>query len=259
MKEKVNQIQARLHQVRPLILNITNKVSMDFVANGLLSVGASPIMSHDASEMEELVNLASCVVINIGTLDAPFIALAETAMALANGLKKPIILDPVGAGATFLRTATAKRFLTTFDISIVRGNASEIAALSPECQHAVQTKGVDSTLNSTETISFAQTLSQAYDTVVAMSGATDVICDPQRTETLTYGSPTMPYVVGTGCLLSAVIAAFHAVHADPFEASVYASYFYALAGERAALKTNLPGSFKTYFLDALHQALCVDF
>lgn len=249
MIEKISMLKRRISQDRPLILNITNAVTTDFIANGLLSVGASPIMSHALCEMEELVNMVAAVVINIGTLDDAFVTLADETAKLANLLKKPIILDPVGAGATHYRTTVCKQLLSQRDIAIIRGNAGEIMALSGDVLH---TKGVDSTIGTEFAIESAQMLARHYDVVVAMSGATDVIADTIRVEQVARGSALMPLITGTGCLLSAVVASFYAVHQDPFEASFFASYFYAVCGERAALKTSLPGSFKVHFLDALH-------
>lgn len=247
-----NQLKQKIVTGRPLILNITNDVTPDFIANGLLSLGASPVMSRDESEIEELVRYASAVVINIGTLDKAFQSLARSACDVACCLKKPIILDPVGAGATDLRTTFANELLSTYDIAILRGNASEIGALSGRVG---QTKGVDSTEESRSMKEAACILAEKYDCVVAMSGAVDVVTCSGRSEEIARGSALMPLVVGTGCLLSAVLAAFHAVHQDAFEAALYGSYFYALCGERAAAQSAFPGSFRVAMIDALYQYL----
>lgn len=249
MSENISTLQRCISNTRPLILNITNAVTTDFIANGLLSLGASPIMSHALCEIEELVHLATAVVINIGTLDDDFVRLAEETARIANLLNKPVILDPVGAGATHYRTSISQQLLSAREIAIIRGNASEIMALAGQI---ADTRGVDSTMSTELAIEAAQMLARRYDVVVAMSGAIDVIVDATRMKHVRRGSALMPLITGTGCLLSAVVAAFHAVHQDAFEAAVAASFFYAVSGERAALKTNLPGSFKVHFLDALH-------
>ncbi len=247
-----NTLKKKIVSAHPLILNITNNVTPDLIANGLLSLGASAVMSQDVAEIEELTQDASAVVINIGTLDETFKSLASTTCEIATTLKKPIILDPVGAGATRLRTTFASELLSNYDISIVRGNASEISALSGKIG---KTKGVDSTENTQDVKDIAQAMAVKHNCVIAMSGAVDVITSATRTEEIARGSALMPLVVGTGCLLSAVVGAFHAVHSDAFEAAFYGSYFYALCGERAAAQSASPGSFRVAMIDALYQYL----
>jgi hydroxyethylthiazole kinase len=249
MIEKINRIRQHILEERPLILNITNAVTADFVANGLLSMGASPVMSHALCEIEELVALSSAVMVNIGTLSDNFNQLAKKTCRIANNLKKPIILDPVGAGATHYRTSVCKQLLSETNIAIIRGNAGEVMALAGQMSH---TKGVDSLIGTAFAVESAQMLARYHGIVVAMSGETDVITDGTRIEKITRGSELMPLITGTGCLLTAVVAAFHAVCEDAFDAAAYASYFYAVSGERAARDTSLPGSFKVHFLDALH-------
>lgn len=252
MNTLVNALKKNIVDLNPLVLNITNSVTPDVIANGLLSLGASPVMSHDVAEIEELVSYARAIVINIGTLDETFKQLARTTCEIAEVLKKPIVLDPVGAGATHLRTAFAKELLLNYNIAIVRGNASEIGALSGQ---PGRTKGVDSTEDSQVMKEAARVVAIAHDCVVAMSGAVDVITSTTRCESIARGSALMPLVVGSGCLLTSVVAAFHAVHQDAFEAAFYGSYFYALCGERAADISLLPGSFRVAMIDALYQYL----
>lgn len=247
----ISEIRRSIIEKRPLILNVTNFVTPDFIANGLLSLGASPIMSQSSEEMEELIQMASAVVINIGTLNEEWMQLARSATHIANIMNKPIILDPVGAGATHLRTSFAQELLSTRKIDIIRGNASEIMALANQGSH---TKGVDSTLNTEMAIDAAQFLAQNYHLVTAMSGVVDIILDRNRIQKLAYGSPMMCSITGTGCLLSSVVASFRAVHSDSFEAAWSASFFYAVCGEQAAAQSALPGSFKMHFIDALHQS-----
>ncbi len=247
-----NTLKKKIVEKNPLILNLTNGVTTDWVAAGLLSLGASPVMSHDVQEIEELLHYASALVVNIGTLDAAFQHLVRFACDMAVKHNKPILLDPVGAGATALRTTFATTLCSNYPIRIVRGNASEIAALSGL---KGQTKGVDSTEKSQDMTDAARNVSSMYNTVVAMSGAVDVIADDKRIFEIARGSELMPLVVGSGCLLTAVLAAFHAVHDDAFEAAQYGSYFYALCGERAAKESALPGSFRVAMVDALYQYL----
>ena len=246
--DSLNQIIYRVRQERPLILNITNAVTMDVVANGLLSLGASPIMSQAHQEIEELVTMASAVVINLGTLTDEFIALAMQACHTANALNKPIIFDPVGAGASVYRTRTCQRLLNDTDVAIVRGNASEIMALAGG---EARTKGVDSMMHTDDAFLKAQQLAHHQNCTVVMSGPVDMIIDAHHDIQIDRGAPLMPRVTGTGCLLSAVVAAFHAVHTDRFEAAYYASLFYAVCGEQAAKDATGPGSFRVHFIDSL--------
>ena len=239
----------KLKSQKPLILNITNHVTMEFIANGLLSLGASPIMSLAEQEMEDLIQLSNAVVINIGTLDNHFITLAHKAAATANKLYKPVILDPVGAGASKYRTESALYLLHNFAIDILRGNASEILALAGSNS---MTKGVDSTANSQHAIDAGQLLSQKYNCAVVISGATDIVIDHHEIHLSHYGSPLMTHIVGTGCLLSAVIGAFRAIEPNRFKAANEAIMFYGQCGEIAAAKTKVPRHFKNYFLEALN-------
>lgn len=249
MFENIKTIVAEIKEKKPLILNITNDVTMDFIANGLLSLGASPVMSKAPQEIGDLLQLASTVVINLGTLDEKFIALCEYACRIANQLNKPIILDPVGAGASHYRTQTNLKLINDYDIAIIRGNASEVMSLSGV---SMKTKGVDSTAQSNLAIESAQTLASRYGAVIAVSGKTDIIVDDHHIRQLTYGSPLMPLITGTGCLLSAIVATFHAIEKNRFTASVLATAFYGICGEKAAKSASGPAAFKVKFLDELY-------
>lgn len=250
MKFEPYPLVKQIKQKQPLILNLTNPVSMDFVANGLSCLGASPIMSEALEELDDLIKIASCIVINLGTLNADFLKRAHHACKLANQAQKPIILDPVGAGATHYRTQSAMDILSTYRIEIIRGNASEVAALAGQ---AKTTKGIDSSIRTHEALDAAQTLAHIYKLTLCISGETDVIINSEQVEPFHRGSALMPKVVGTGCLLSAVVAAFHAVEPNAFHAAGSAALFYAQCGEQAAQKANAPGEFKVHFLDALYQ------
>lgn len=247
--ENINELITLIRQKRPLVLNITNDVTMDFIANGVLSVGASPIMSQAEQEMEDLINISDSVVINLGTLNEKFIQLCERTCELANKFNKPIVLDPVGAGASRYRTDTNMTFIRQYNISIIRGNASEILALSGEI---AATKGVDSSAESQAVIENAKCVSKQFSSVVLVSGQTDVVVQGDQVETFERGSALMPMITGSGCLLSAVVAAFHAVENNRFKAAAAAALFYGVCGEVAALTASGPASFKTAFLDTLH-------
>lgn len=244
IKDKLLRIKAN----RPLILNITNHVTMDFIANGLLSLGASPIMTLATQEVDDLIQHANGVVINLGTLNDEFIELCHAVCRTANRVGKPITLDPVGAGASHYRTKTCLDLLAHYAFAIIRGNASEIMALSNATQN---TKGVDASIATQDAIESGQYLASHYQTVVVISGKTDAVIDANHVGLSDYGSPLMPMITGSGCLLSAVVSAFDAVHDNRFDAMTAAIAFYGMCGEQAAKKSTGPGSFKSCFLDEL--------
>jgi hydroxyethylthiazole kinase len=248
MYEQIETSITEIKTYRPLILNITNHVTMNFVANGLLSLGASPIMSLAMEEMHDLLKIAQAVVINIGTLDDRFIRLCEHVCYTANQLGKPIIFDPVGAGATQYRTQTCLNLLEQFNFSVIRGNASEIMALAGSSQN---TKGVDSSVATQYAIESAQFLTQHHRAVIAISGPTDTVVDANHTQDFHRGSPLMPMITGSGCLLTAVVGAFRAVHQHSYEATAAAIEFYSVCGELAAQRATGPGTFLSHFLDEL--------
>ncbi len=240
----------KIKQENPLVLNITNYVTMDFVANGLLSLGASPIMSKSIDEIENLLQLTQSVVINLGTLNAEFIKLCQHTCKIANQLNLPVVLDPVGAGASQLRTKTSLSLMNDYKISIIRGNASEIMALS-DFSH--KTKGVDSRIQTEDVIEQAKLISKHYDSALIVSGKVDLVIDQDLMSELHCGSDLMPMITGTGCLHTAVIAAFHAIHKNRFEAAKAATLFYGHCGEKAAQNAKGPGTFRSQFLDALYE------
>lgn len=247
--EEINSLVTLIREKKPLILNITNVVTMDFIANGLLSFGASPVMSQAEQEMEELISLAGAVVINTGTLNDKFMDFCEVTALTANRLNKPIILDPVGAGASHYRTDANLKMIRDHKVSIIRGNASEILALSGE---RGKTKGVDSTTESDAAIENAKLVSTLFSSCVLMSGKTDVVVEGDEVGLFQRGSAMMPLITGSGCLFTAIVGAFRAVEKNCFKAAAAAAIFYGVCGERAAEGADGPGSFKMAFIDALH-------
>lgn len=248
MYQHINDLVMNIKSHQPLIIQVTNYVTMDFIANGLLSLGACPMMMESTQEITDLLRISSAVVINIGTLTDAFVERCEHVCREANRLGIPIILDPVGAGASHYRTNTCLDLLNQFNFSIIRGNASEIMALSGTQQH---TKGVDSGVATHCALESGQILSSHHRAVIVISGKTDAIIDDNQVCLWDRGSALMPRITGSGCLLSAVIAAFNAVEHDRFKAASAAVLFYSVCGELAARNTNAPGTFKPYFLDTL--------
>ncbi|MCF8061789.1 MAG: hydroxyethylthiazole kinase [Deltaproteobacteria bacterium] len=238
-----------VRNVKPLVHNITNYVVMNVTANALLAAGASPVMAHAVEEVEEMVSLAGALVLNIGTLSPAWIDAMLLAGRRANERGIPVILDPVGSGATSFRTETAKRILMDIKIGVVRGNASEVLSLiSAEST----TKGVDSVHGVDEAAETALRLAADLSTTLVITGAEDLVTDGNRILRVQNGHELMGRITGSGCMATALIGAFHAVDEDPVEASATALAFFGLAGERAAAESRGPGTFQASLLDALY-------
>jgi hydroxyethylthiazole kinase len=239
---------ARIRAEAPLVHNITNYVVMNGTANALLAVGASPVMAHAVEEVEEMVGLARALVLNIGTLSGPWIEAMLLAGRAARRLGIPVVLDPVGSGATRFRIATALRLLDEVGPTIVRGNASEIASLVSDDGG---TKGVDSTRDADQTVDAARAVAERWRCVVSVSGATDIIVGEGAELRVGNGSPVMARVTGMGCAASALTGAFAAVNPSPLRAAAHAMALMGIAGEMAAERAEGPGSFQMHFLDTL--------
>ncbi|MFQ3186804.1 hydroxyethylthiazole kinase [Marinomonas primoryensis] len=245
----IEMIINALHAVReqkPLVVNITNYVVMNNTANALLAIGASPIMAHSREEMAEMMSFSGALVINIGTLDSLWIPRMMVAVEQANNHNKVVVLDPVGCGASKLRTQTSRQIADAANKLIIRGNASEIIALAGE---QGTSKGVDSTDSSEAAVGAAQYLAKTYQCNVVVSGETDFIITADRQIKLNNGHVMMPYVTGMGCTLSALTGAFAAVGE---ETGLAAAAVLGVAGEIAAEQSKGPGSLQLNLLDALY-------
>lgn len=251
MQKAVLETLQAMRQKSPLVQCITNLVVMQVNANVLLAAGASPLMAHAQEELEDLVRIINALVLNIGTLDKHVIASMNVAGDFANKYKKPVVLDPVGAGASRLRTETALFILRTVKPCIVRGNGSEIMALAGELG---ENKGVDSTKGSLEVKEQAKRLAQNFQAVVSVSGEVDMITDGTRFAYVQGGDPLMTLVTGIGCSATAVTGACMAVAKTPFVGAVSAMALFASAGEKAGKKCQGPGSFLPCFIDELYSA-----
>lgn len=247
MIDKMEKALANVRSQKPLILCLTNFVTVEFVANSLLSIGAAPIMSACEDEIEELVKMASALYINIGTIDHNFIGLAKKAIEISKKHNKPIIFDPVGSGATTIRTEISKSIFPF--AKFIRGNSSEIISLAGNTH---TTYGVEANNTTDEAASIAKRLSLQNNTVVIVSGPVDFITNGNKSIEVPFGSPLMQMVTGMGCSLTAVIAAFVSVVEDSFESAVIAAHYFAICGEIASKKQQSIGTFKVAFLDQLH-------
>ena len=240
---------ARLRAATPLVQNITNYVVMNNTANALLAIGASPAMVHAREEIAEFAAISAALVVNIGTLSPPWVLSMLKAVGHFGTQKKPIVLDPVGAGATTFRTTTAIDLLETGHISIVRGNAAEIMALAG---HTGAGRGVDSLSKTNEAEDAAKFLASKYNVTVCVSGEVDMILNQGTKYNVVGGHPIMTKVTGMGCTASAICAAFAAIEPDFARAASHAMATMAIAAEQAAKQAAGPGSFQMHFIDALH-------
>ena len=222
---------------------------MNYTANVLLACGASPVMAHAPEEVEEMVALAGALVLNIGTLNPAWIDAMAKAGREANRLGVPVILDPVGAGATRLRTESARRLIDEVKIEVIRGNASEVLSLAREAKRA--TRGVDSVHGVDEAAGAAARLAGELGTTLAITGPIDLVTDGRRIRRVANGHGLMGRVTGTGCSATVLIAAFLAVDRDPVEAAATGLAYFGLAGEVAARSAAAPGSYQIALLDAL--------
>ena len=231
----------------PLVHCMTNDVVQTFTANVLLSIGASPAMVIDPDEASQFAAIADALLINVGTLTVERATAMRAAAHSAKQAGKPWVLDPVAVGALTLRTEFCRELLA-LQPAAIRGNASEIMALAGMSGGG---RGVDTTDTAATALPAAQALARQLNTVVAVTGEVDYITDGQRTRMVTGGDPLMTRVVGTGCALSAVVAASTAMPGDRLENVAAACGLMKLAGGKAAQRGG-PGSFIPAFLDALY-------
>jgi hydroxyethylthiazole kinase len=238
----------KMREKKPLIHNITNYVVMNYTANALLACGASPVMAHAAEEVEEMVSFAGALVLNIGTLTPQWVEAMLRAGKKANAVNVPIILDPVGSGATRLRTESAKRLTRELSIAVVRGNASEVLSLAKK---EARTKGVDSVHSVDEAEGAALALATDLKTPLAITGKVDFITDGKRILRVHNGHEMMGRVTGTGCTATAIIGAFLAIDPDAVHAAATGLAYFGLTGQKAAAQAKAPGSYQIALLDAL--------
>ena len=247
--ERIFRDLSAIRTRNPLVHNITNFVVMNTTANALLAAGASPVMAHAVEEMEEMTALAGALVLNIGTLSAPWITAMETAARVARERGIPLFLDPGGAGATGYRTRTALALISLSGTPIIRGNGSEILALTA---WTGRSRGVDSTVASTSALDAAKKFASETGCVLSISGETDYITDGAQVAEVRNGVPLMTRITGMGCTASALTGAFAAVNPNALEAAAHAMAVMGMCGELAAQDASGPASLQTRFLDRLY-------
>jgi hydroxyethylthiazole kinase len=238
---------ARIRERTPLIHNITNFVVMNDTANVLLALGASPVMAHAIEEVREMVAHAGALVLNIGTLEERWIEAMLAAGAEANARGIPVVLDPVGVGATAFRTATTERIRSAVEVAVVRGNAAELATIA----------GLEATMRGVDSVTAGDPLSAARRTAArfggaaVVSGAVDYLADATREAEVHNGHPLMGRITGSGCMATAIVGAFLAVEPDPFLAGLEATIAFGIAGELAAERSAGPGTFRAHLIDSV--------
>lgn len=245
----------------PLIHNITNYVTVNDCANILLACGASPIMADDIEEVEEITTICGGLNINIGTLNQKTIPAMLLAGKKANELGHPVVLDPVGAGASALRTNTANNLINQVKFAVIRGNMSEIKTLAIG---KGTTRGVDADIadsvtqyNLEQAIAFAKEFAKKTGSVIAITGAIDIVANANKAYCIYNGHSMMSSITGTGCQLSALIAAY--VTANPnelLEATAAATCVMGVCGEKVHRRlTNEEGNatYRNYIIDAIYK------
>ena len=228
-----------VRQQQPLVHNITNFVVMNYNANALLALGAAPVMAHAREEVVDMAGIAQALVLNIGTLEPRWIESMRLALQKARERGIPVVLDPVGAGATPYRNQAVAELLEAGNPTVLRGNASEILSVAGV---AAATRGVDSSAASDDAVRAARELTSRLDAVVCVSGATDHVLAPDgRHARLSNGHVWMTRVTGVGCSASALIGAFSAVQPDAFHATTAAMAYLGVVGEVAAEQVQAAG------------------
>ncbi len=243
-------ILARIRARRPLVHHVTNVVTVNDVANVTLALGAAPVMAQAPEEVEEMVAGAAALALNTGTPTAQAIEAMLLAGRRANAAGIPVILDPVGVGATAFRTAQVGRVVAAIRIACVRGNAGEIAALAG---HAGGVRGVDAAGGAeiADRLAQAQTVARRTGAAVAATGPVDLVTDGARVARIDRGHPLLAQISGSGCMVTAVIAACAAVEPDALAAAAAGLLCFAIAAECAAETARGPGTFRAGLIDSL--------
>jgi hydroxyethylthiazole kinase len=239
----------RLREAKPLVHQITNYVVMNETANATLALGALPVMAHAREEVEEMVAISGALVLNIGTLSHDWVGAMLLAGRAANARGVPVVLDPVGVGATAYRTETAKRLLDEVNVTVLRGNAGEVATLVGV---AAEVRGVESIGTADDPAALARTAGAKLGLVASVTGPVDHVSDGTTVVAVANGHPLMASITGTGCMSSALTGCFLAVNRErPLEAAAEALVAFGVAGEEAARGAKGPGSFHVALYDSL--------
>jgi len=239
-----------LRERKPLVHQITNYVVMNETANATLALGALPVMAHAVEEVEEMAGIASALVLNIGTLSERWVDAMLLAGRAATARKIPIVLDPVGAGATAYRTATARQLLDAIGVTVLRGNAGEVATLVGA---EAEVRGVESMAVGVEPAELAREAARRLGVIASVTGPVDHVSDGERVLAVANGHELLAAVTGTGCMSSALTGCFLAGKPEqPLEAAAEALAAFGVAAEDAAATAEGPGTFHVQLYDALY-------
>jgi hydroxyethylthiazole kinase len=240
---------ALIRERKPLVHQITNYVVMNETANATLAIGALPVMAHALQEVGEMASVASALVLNIGTLSDEWVEAMVLAGRAANRAGVPVVLDPVGAGATTYRTEVSRRLLGELDVAVVRGNSAEVATLAGQ---AAEIRGVEA-VGVGGGPELAREAARVLGTVVAVTGPIDHVSNGEAVNAVANGHELLGTVTGTGCMATAITGCFLGVRADdPLAAATRALVAFGVAGEDAARMAEGPGSFHVALYDALY-------
>ena len=249
MKPTAYDLLDRVRQQKPVVHHLTNWVTIYDCAQVVKTLGASPVMAHAIEEATEMTQIASALVLNIGTLTVDFVEGMKLAAKSANKKGIPVILDACGAGATGLRDRKCLELLNEARIDIIKGNASEVARVAGE---SVRTRGVDATEVGSDIAALAQKLAVQRNATVVVTGQVDIATDGKKVYRIANGHEMMAHVVGTGCMATSMIGTFAAVERDLALAAACALSVYGIAGELAGRQTSGPTAFKERLLDSLY-------
>lgn len=249
LQQQFGALLVALREKSPLVHNITNEVVTNFTANGLLAIGASPVMAYAPEEVADMAKIAGVLVLNMGTLTKETVESMLIAGKSANEHGVPVVFDPVGAGATPFRTEMARRIVEEINIAIIRGNAAEIANVMGE---AWEIKGVDAGQAGGNVEALARKAAKELNTVVAITGKIDVVAGLNELYTVHNGDEMLTRITGTGCLLTSIIGAFTTVEKDYMLAAAAGLAVYGAAAEMARQTVSAPGSYQVALLDMLY-------
>ena len=239
----------KIRKKKPLVHHITNQVVMNDSANITIGIGASPVMAHSKKEVEDMTKISNSLLLNIGTPDKKLIESMLLSGKKASQMNIPIILDPVGSGATPYRTNKAKKILDTVNVKIIKGNAGEISSLLGSTG---KVKGVESDLEKdSEIVEMAEKLSNKYDAIVSVTGKTDIVTDGTKTKEVYNGVEMLSNITGSGCMLGSIIASFSSVNEDYYLATLEGLLVYEISAEMAAENIEGPGDFRKNLLNEI--------
>lgn len=231
-RKEIGKVITKIKEKQPIVFHITNTVTINDCANITLAIGASPLMSFCEEELEDILSFASALVLNIGTMDKEMVNIAVKAGEIANKMGKPVVLDPVGVGATRARKKLVEKLLEKVHFAVIKGNMAEIKSIYGI--ENIENRGVDSVEDLDNADKVAKLLAKRYDTVIAITGKEDVVSDGFRVAKISNGTPLLSKVTGTGCMTASLLGASCGANRDYFVSAAASVAMMGIAGEKAA-------------------------